>query len=156
TLERQRVEEPAETLRDAVFGRLLPPPGDAEQPKGNADRVAEADPVDSADVERFPYGDEALSRVGLAQVGGDVAGVDRADARAGHDLEAHRPAEPSWQLIEYPGEGAGFVRATRTAPGHHQREARSSGSGFREVGCVFRLRGHRAPSSPSRRTESSR
>ena len=80
-------------LRDGTFGWTRAPAAETEEAKRDADHVAHPDVVDAADLEGVPDVDQAAPRAGTPERGGHEAGVDRADARAGDDLEADRMAQ---------------------------------------------------------------
>ena len=128
-VERQRleaggIEEPAQTV-DAAAAAAARRAAETEQPPGNANDVGRSDPHDALQRERAPDVEEPSPGAGLVLQRGDIAGVNGADAGAGHDVEAHRAPEPKRDVVEHIGKYAGLVGAARSPSRHDHGQSRT-------------------------------
>ena len=100
----------------------------AEQDARQRHHLPHAEAEHARELELAPQLDEpAQPEHGIAQVRGEVAGVDGADARAAEDVDLRRRAEHARELVEDVPEHAHLVRAARPAARQDHRDAALAG-----------------------------
>ena len=115
-----------------------PPPSSR---RGMPPSCLRAEAEHARDLELAPQMDEpAHAEHGIGEVRGEVARVDRADARSAEDVDLRRRAAHAREIVEHVPEHADLVRAARAAAGEDHRRC----DGCLPRDCYALALGHRS------------